>query len=426
MVKRDLGQGPTWWDADFLDLGLSPPVYDEGALTLSETEHVRLARELEAMGRQDLMGVLNVVRGDEALALGQVDTASHAYQRALPSLRNSQRATEYLRAVVGLAELTALAGRWEAFNAIVGQAVDRVEGEGDPAVRARAQGVLHVKSALLGTERNVGEWRAALALVETSGDFDGAWRMSQTLAMALEGAGTLPAAIELFESSQVFAKTAGRDILLSQSILCHARILFRAGRHPECDDLVPQALEASRRADDLQGIDRVLALGCDVAVALGQPNLLLQRSLERSRVAQERGEGELSRKLVRQALTTALRTGSTQSLEIGRQLASLSSPDGAFDPGAVEIGEVIDDITAVGLAEDARDLALAWARYRFGSGWKREAAILLLKSAALTRQMDDPALAMEMHDEAVAIAEMYGLEELEQWRTQREKLIEET
>ena len=426
MDDREAGIVPSWWDIDFSQLGIAAPALEGDGRSLSETEHVRLAHELVTLGRPDLKGVLDVVRGEEALSAGDYPAARQAFDNALPALKTSQRPTACLRALVGLAELSALAGEWATFKALTVETIGRVEGEDEPQVRARATAVLQVNSVLAGEESGEDEWRAAISWLEAEGESTAAWRLYQALALALETMDRLPEALEGFEAAQAIARVADQGILLSQSILCCGRILFHAGRHPECDDRVEEALEASRMADDVPGLDSALALGCDVAVALGQPNLLLQRSMQRSDLAQGMGQLELCRQLVRQALVTALRTSSSRSREIGHRLVALSGPEGGAYPGHAEVADVLQDIATVGLNEEARDLALQWARYRFSQGWKREAGLLLRNAARLTRELGDLPLALEMQGEAVAIAEMFGLEESEQWRKERENQLEES
>ncbi len=352
------------------------------------------------------------------LALETPDAAAPPLTAALQGgLDNQTAATAH----VALAEC-ALAGTadLEAAAELLRRARAGLPGHPDAATVARGDALAQVLAARDRTPLVHRQWQQATRALERLGGARSVWRLTVSMATVLARTDNGIAALDLLDA--LSRRGDADEGLLAPTRVARARIALTMGRTVEADVDLERAVSAARAAGDRVGLIRSLDMACDVAATLGQPHILSRRLHERASLTADVSERLTF--LARALRALAVAGDADEGHELALKLADAIDTHGwAAAPDVARL-QLVEDVRDAGLPGRARELALAAARDAYSTGHAEASARALASAAELTRDGGDPALGLEMLEEAIAMASHYAMGEGEGWARTREHWLQ--
>ncbi|MGM0575743.1 MAG: hypothetical protein ACQEXJ_08455 [Myxococcota bacterium] len=345
------------------------------------------------------------------------DVALAAWEDAVAHLAGGPGALR-AGARAGLAECLLAEGAVARAGEVLEPAREALRGAREPEAWARGL-ALDVALGVARGEPFVEEaWRESLDALAGRGRHGCCWRLTMGMARALEARGDPEGARRwLRRARDLAAERFPRGV--GPAALAEADRLVEAGRLVEADEAVEAAAEAARVAGDRDGLERCLARGVDLAVAVGSAARAVERLSEAAALAADRGAAREHLSALMRALRVASRADLPEAGALAGEMRDALAAAGPGTLAAATLREVAADLAEAGDGEGGRDLLLDAARAQFAAREPAEAASTLADAARLTMGLGDRDLAREMWDEVVGLAAHFGLAELEEWEAER-------
>ncbi len=404
--------------------------YGEAGRALAGAEHLwRSGRLVDAMDR--LVAVLELLpeRGDPRafvwallaecrLATDARGMARSACEQALSAAQAPARSALGVRVRVNLAECLVLDGDVDAAREAIAPVQHELDGYGDAVLRARGRALGLAMAAARSRDPEAPELTSALAALGRLGAHGSRWRLTMGVGRMLELAGRPLDAAGWFHAARSGEVADGWPAGVGPAAYAEAKVNVELKRLVDADVAADVALSAARAQGDRAAMKTCLELAIDLGVAVGAPQLTLNRLLEAADLAREDDDGRLRARLLARALKTVLAAGLPDA---GATADALADVLAMLGPGALQPDdafEVAQGLWAAGRGRAASDVLVRASQLAFGLAQPGSAATCLAEAARMAQRSGEAELARDMWEEVVGLAKAYGLEDGDVWEAE--------
>jgi len=394
-----------------------------GLARASAREAARLAK---ATGDDALYAEAMELAAAIALDVGDFDEVAAAAREAVRHYRKAHDPQGEVRATLSLSEALLeseqVAPAVSALTQIEAQ-LDAIE---DPETRGRGLALMARFHLAIGQiqEATAPLEKAQAYFVEAGARLRAA-RLMLAVGRAVERRTRDPAAaLPIYRNAWEHAKNERDRFRLAPIVFTLARVLHQTGDTIQADLLIEQALAWTQEGGDLEGLVHCVELGVRIAVKLGQGTLALDRMLLLARTRGRLGDaaGELRTLLL--ALDAGLKVPDLDPTALAEEFMEAVRKTGLTVLGVDEAQAVAKRLADAKRPELAIELVVIDGQTLEGAGQPQRAAraFATASSYALRAGLDHDALALL--ERALAIAEPLLMPEVEQWRAERQMLLE--
>ena len=390
---------------------------------------------LAAKGAHDavLLGDALELAAEIELDLGQHDDAIAGFRDAARQHRlaragdeaGGQRPGESLspgevRAGVGLAE--ALLESGQALAALRAyEAVEAfVEGHDSVETRGRGLGVLGLLKLEVGNaDEAVEPLKQAHELLDSAGAFLRRARLYVAMAQRIERLQGAVEAKESYERAWFIAKRARDPVRMAPIGYALARCYLEIGQYVRADEVLGEVMRQVQDAGDLEGMVRVTELGVRVAIRLAQGKMALERMLLLARTRGRMGDRAGQVHTLRSALEVTLVVPDTETEPVATEFLEALRETGTGVLGPAETMEIAEALAKGKMLALASEVAQMEAARHLSEARRSEGARTLVKAAVWSLRAGERWTAVDLWEQALAIAHELGLPEIEAWKVER-------
>ncbi len=383
----------------------------EIARTLSEPEH--LAASMEALA--------------EAYGwLGRWDSAEASYGEAARRFRAAGSLEGTLRSTVGLAEAQLELDRHVEAIKTLAPLEESLEVLESDETKGRGLGLLAVFYLKAGQESEAKDnFERALEAFNEANATSRAATLMERFARELRRTGEPQLAAQLYGNAVTIYSDLGELTKLGPVTYRLAESHFANGDSIRADEAIEQALSVCQRLSDVEGLEVSTALALRIAIALGQGELALRRILLAARVKGELGDQQGELRYLLNALELALNVGDDlDAVGVAEALVASLRSTGPSLLGPDELSRLAEQLEAAERPAYAGEVLVMVAQGDLGNGKPAAAAAAMSEAAGYYIRADDPAAALDLWEQAIAIGEVHGLADTEHWVLERNALAE--
>jgi tetratricopeptide (TPR) repeat protein len=352
------------------------------------------------------------------LEMDQRGMARSACEQALNAADAPARSALGVRIRVGLAECLALDGDVEAARQTIEPLQHELDGYGDAVLRARGRALGLAMAAGRSRDPETPELTAALDALGRLGAHGSRWRITMGVGRMLELAGRPLDASAWFQAARSGDVADGWPAGVGPAAYAEAKVNIELRRLVDADVAAEVALSAARAQGDRAAMKTCLEMAIDLGVAVGAPQLTLNRLHEAADLAREDDDGRLRARLLARALKTVLIAGLPDA---GATADALADVLAMLGPGALQPDdafEVAQGLWDAGRGRAASDVMVRASQLAFGLGQPSSAAGCLAEAARMAQRSGEGELARDMWEEVVELAKTYGLDDRDVWEAE--------
>lgn len=379
----------------------------------------RLAGVLELLPEHgDARGRVWTLLAECRLAMDARGMARSACEQALATADSPARSALGVRIRVNLAECLILDGDVDAALDALLPVQHELDGYGDALLRARGRALGLAVAAAQSRDPESAALTTALAALGRLGAHGSRWRLTMGLARMLELGGRPLDAAGWFQAARSGDVADGWPAGVGPAAYAEAKVNIELRRLVDADVAADVALSAARAQGDRVAMKTCLDLAIDLGVAVGAPQLTLNRLLEAADLAREDDDGRLRARLLARALKTVLIAGLPDAGATADALADVLAMlgPGALQPDAAF--EVAQGLWDAGRGRAASDVMVRASQLAFGLGLPESAAACLAEAARMAQRSGEDELARAMWEEVVQLGKAYGLDDREAWEAE--------